>query len=44
MLAVTGQTAGPNGMTFFKGTHGYPKGNIGKKNNFFSKINFFIKN
>ena len=29
MSAMAGQTAGPNGLTFFKGTRGYPAGNIG---------------
>ena len=29
MLPIAGQTAGPNGLTFFEGTHGYSGGNIG---------------
>ena len=29
MFPIAGQTAGPNGMTFFKGTEGYPGGNKG---------------
>ena len=28
MSAVAGQTAGPNWLTFFEGTQGYPGGNI----------------
>ena len=46
MLAIAGQTAGPNGLKFFEGTHGYP--GITKLKNFkilFSslKIDFFIR-
>jgi len=26
MSAIAGQTAGPNGLTFFEGTFEYPKG------------------
>ena len=26
MLAIAGQTGGPNGLTFFEGTHGVPGG------------------
>ena len=29
MLAVAGQTAGPNWLKFVEETHGYPKCNIG---------------
>ena len=29
MLAIAVQTAGPNGLTFFEGTHGCPGSNIG---------------
>ena len=29
MSALAGQTVRPNGLTFFKGTYGYPRGNIG---------------
>ena len=29
MSAIAGQTAGPNGLTFFEGTLEYPRGNIG---------------
>ena len=29
MLAIAGQTDGPNGLKLFEGTHGYPGGNIG---------------
>ena len=37
MLAIAGQTVGPNWLTFCEGTHGYLIGNIkGKKNRFFS--------
>ena len=32
MSPIAGITAGPNGLKFFKGTQGYPGGNIGKKN------------
>ena len=42
MLAKAGQTAGPNGLTFFEGTHGYPEGPQGIKI-FLSKIFFFSK-
>ena len=28
MSAIAGQTAGPNGLTFFEGTHEYPGGNV----------------
>ena len=31
IFLLGGQTAGPNGMTFFDGTRGYSVGNIGKK-------------
>ena len=31
MSDIAGQTAGPNGLTFFEETHGYPRGNIGLK-------------
>ena len=24
VIAIAGQTAGPNGLNFFEGTHGYP--------------------
>ena len=30
MSVIAGQTAGPKGLTFFEGTHGYPGGNVGK--------------
>ena len=30
MLAIAGQTAGPNWLKFVEETHGYPWGNIGK--------------
>ena len=36
MSVIAGQTAGPNWMTFFEGTHGYPGGDIGKKFDFLS--------
>ena len=36
MLALAGQTAGPNGLTFCEGTLYYPRGN--------SKIKIFLKN
>ena len=29
MLAIAGQTAGPNGLNIFEETHGYPGGIIG---------------
>ena len=29
MLAIADQTAGPNGMNFLVGAHGYPGGNVG---------------
>ena len=29
MYPIAGQTAGPNGLTFFDGTHGYPGFNKG---------------
>ena len=29
MLRIAGQTAGPNGVTFFVDTHGWPGGVIG---------------
>jgi len=29
MLTIAGQKAGPNGLTFFEGTHGYLGGAIG---------------
>ena len=43
MLAIAGQTGGPNGLTFFEGTHGYPGVTQAKKirDNFF-KIRFFF--
>ena len=41
MLAIAGQTAGLNWLTFFDGTLEYPCGNKGQ-NIFFSK-NFFLK-
>ena len=44
MLAIAGQTAGPNWLTFFEGTHGYPGGSIGLKNSFFSRMKFFFQN
>ena len=28
MLAMAGQTAGPNGLKFVEGTHGWPGSNI----------------
>ena len=28
MSAIAGQTGGPNGLKFFEGTYGYPKGKI----------------
>ena len=28
MLAIAGQTAGPNRLKFVEGTYGYPRGNI----------------
>ena len=36
MLAIAGQTTGPNGPTFFEETLKYPRGKIGFKN--FSKF------
>ena len=36
MSAITGKTAGPNGLTFFKRTQKYPGGNIGSKK--FNKV------
>ena len=32
MFPIADITAGPNGLDFFEGTHGYPGGNIGQKN------------
>ena len=32
MLAIAGQTAAPNKLNFFEKTHGYPRGNLAKKN------------
>ena len=29
MFPIADRTAGPNGLTFFEGTHGYPGTNIG---------------
>ena len=38
MLAVADQTAEPNGLTFFEGTHRYPGSNIyAKKDSKFKK-------
>ena len=43
MLAIAGQTAGPNRQTFFEGTHGWPGSNVGLRNcNFLSPNIFFI--
>ena len=47
MFPIAGQTAGPNGLTFFEGTHEYPGGNIGKKIQkfeFFKNRNIFSSN
>ena len=44
MLPIAAQTAGPNELTFFEGTHGYPGGNIGYTNSkflIFQKIQVF---
>ena len=42
MLAIAGQTADPNWLIFFEGTHGHPGGPGGNKG---SKIHFlFFKN
>ena len=42
MLPIASQTAGPNGLTLFVDTHGWPVGVIGLKHlNFF--FSFFIK-
>ena len=30
MSVKAGQTAGPKGLTYFEGSHGYPGGNVGK--------------
>jgi len=35
MLAIAGQTAGPNGLTFVEGTHGLPGSNMNKRNRHF---------
>ncbi len=40
MSAIHGQTAKPNGLTFFKEANGYPRGNKGKK---FSYNSFYVK-
>ena len=44
MLAIADQIVGPNGLTFFEGTHGCPGSNKGfKKLDFFSpKIQVFF--
>ena len=42
MLAIAGQTPGPNGRTCFDGKHGYPGGIPGGKMN--KKMFFFLKN
>ena len=38
MLPIAGQTAGPNGLNFFEGTHKYP---VTKFNLIFFVIDFF---
>ena len=38
MFPVAGQTAGPNGLTFFEETHGYPGGNKDIPNFVFFKV------
>ena len=44
MLAITGQTAGPNGLKFFEGTIEYPGITKAKKIEIFSlKIRIFFK-
>ena len=40
MLPIAGQTAGPNGLTFFVDTHGWSVDFLGQKNEFV--INFFL--
>ena len=40
MFPIAGQTAGPNGLTFFEGTQGYPGGNKAKNSKFF---HFFLQ-
>ena len=46
MLAIAGQTAGPNKLNYFVGTLEFPGGNIGKTNIdifFFKNSTFFLK-
>ena len=44
LLAIAGQTSGPNWLNLFEGTYGYPDpwGLYLLKNEVFSKTNFFI--
>jgi len=42
MLYIAGQTAGPNWLIFFEGSHGYPGANIGTKIRFFFQTLFLI--
>ena len=45
MFPIAGQTAGPNGLTFFVDTHGWPTGVVGLKKIKFKnlkKIKFFF--
>ena len=44
MLPIAGQTAGPNGLTFFVDTQGFPRGVSGFKkiSTFFFQIFLFI--
>ncbi len=44
MSTIAGQTSGPNGLKFFEGNHGCPRGGKSKKklNILFFKISFFI--
>ena len=41
MLPLAGQTAGPNGLTFFVDPHGWPVDFLGQKNEFV--FNFFCQ-